>query len=1180
MNTRRLTRIVVPLAALAACVLLVHHVLRNYIASFDPSRRHGAEGGAAVEGGGGSFEGKQYGHLVSENVDITRKDETGRITMRIVAEKVLHYPDNRSRIVNPIIIYYSEAGETLALVGDEADILRKGNGGLELGDIRSGTVRGDVVLSHDRGTPENSLDDFLVGLDDLSFDNHTDEMRTEGPVILVGDEISLTARRMLIVMDRDTGRVSAMTFYEDILASLKAGDRLRMGLARMPGEPEPEADPSNVDAGSPEAGTGDTEDPAPSPTAGTGGGDDDEGPVLWRIDAAGDVDARQLDQRLTAPRVGLYSEMARPLAESREGAAVPAEGNSGDVPAPGDRSAAGGSGAPSAPSEPGESDAETDSGAPLMVIADGPLIITPVDADELALMGPRRHELAASGGRVTLRDGDLRVEGDEVVYNVRSGEGRIAGDEGGVALRQPGRLDLTGESLRFSRRDGTAVVSGPGRLKASLDAPGLMAGPDAGHGGGSERHPAGGDPGPEAFEASWLQSMKLHFGRTDDLSGEALPEVLRAEFHGSAAVKQRGGVLKGDDLAIDFHPRRPGRRDVAVPLWLTLAEEADPERGLVPLDIPKGTITSWHVGPGADVETGDVLATIDVGGAIEAVASPADGRVARVLRAAGSDVLPGDVVAVVETPGRQAVRRLTATKDVYLAGTDPVGTEGGPLGRVGSIACRDELIVDFVTEANGGSIPKTLDARGAVRVRDAEGEVRAERLHTKFARTEEGDVDVLWMEAQGDVRVDRGETRAEGDYVLRDVPGGRLVLVGRPATASRGTGSDRRHIVGPQIAFLEGEGRAEVRGKGELTVPTTTDLRGRPREAARPLTVHWSKGMAFREERNFAQFAGTVAVHTGGSRLNAEDLWILFKDVPPEPAGETATTPEDVPDEDKADEEAALAGLGELNRLLEGKAVERIVTQGPTDIVEQETDPDGGVRFRFELIGEDLTFLDEDRKAYTRKAGRLWVLARDVPAEGEPPGPPLPPPQAERLWERDVPDGYSRIGIGWTDEMAFDERTYRAYFSGGVETDYVGRAVSPAGGAASGGAAGGARRSRVRVESGDLQVAFVEAPDEGADVDPADPQTLAVDKFVADKGVDLTVDDRQGSAHRLYYQRKPEMLRLYSGPGRDARLWRENESEQEFDLVVAREITYYPATGRIDVKGQKVISGATESGSP
>ena len=87
---------------------------------------------------------------------------------------------------------------------------------------------------------------------------------------------------------------------------------------------------------------------------------------------------------------------------------------------------------------------------------------------------------------------------------------------------------------------------------------------------------------------------------------------------------------------------------------------------------------------------------------------------------------------------------------------------------------------------------------------------------------------------------------------------------------------------------------------------------------------------------------------------------------------------------------------------------------------------------------------------------------------------------------------------------------------------------------------------------------------------------MTVEKLIANGSVLLWVDDRRGSAARLLYQRHPEMIRLYRGPGSDewARLWQENEATQEFGLIAARTITYSPGTGRVDVVEQQVMTVA------
>jgi hypothetical protein len=83
---------------------------------------------------------------------------------------------------------------------------------------------------------------------------------------------------------------------------------------------------------------------------------------------------------------------------------------------------------------------------------------------------------------------------------------------------------------------------------------------------------------------------------------------------------------------------------------------------------------------------------------------------------------------------------------------------------------------------------------------------------------------------------------------------------------------------------------------------------------------------------------------------------------------------------------------------------------------------------------------------------------------------------------------------------------------------------------------------------------------------------MAVEKMLADGGVRLWVDDRRGTCERLIYQRVPEEIRLYRGMDDWARLWQENETSQEFGEVVARTISFEPATGRISVVEQQSIT--------
>ena len=80
---------------------------------------------------------------------------------------------------------------------------------------------------------------------------------------------------------------------------------------------------------------------------------------------------------------------------------------------------------------------------------------------------------------------------------------------------------------------------------------------------------------------------------------------------------------------------------------------------------------------------------------------------------------------------------------------------------------------------------------------------------------------------------------------------------------------------------------------------------------------------------------------------------------------------------------------------------------------------------------------------------------------------------------------------------------------------------------------------------------------------------MAVEKLLADGGVRMWVGDRRGTGERLVYQRVPEEIRIYRGIDDWARLWQANEASQEFGEVVARMISFEPASGRINVIEQQ-----------
>jgi hypothetical protein len=277
----------------------------------------------------------------------------------------------------------------------------------------------------------------------------------------------------------------------------------------------------------------------------------------------------------------------------------------------------------------------------------------------------------------------------------------------------------------------------------------------------------------------------------------------------------------------------------------------------------------------------------------------------------------------------------------------------------------------------------------------------------------------------------------------------------------------------------------------------------------------------------------------------------------------------------------------ETDQLFGRKALVRLFAEKDAHAIDQQWNPDRTLRFTMEMIGDNLTYVDESRKAYIRGPGRLRILSRERPKAGEALTPGLAPDAMIGIWEGTVPEGYARTEVGWVESMAYDGATDRAYFKGEVETVQVGRS-SPGSGAQA-----GATRS-VRLESADLQAIFSEkpAPEAAGAAQPPQPgapkppqpeptqpakpdvpreERMAVEKILADGGVRLWVDDRRGTCERLVYQRDPEEIRLYRGMDDWARLWQQNEASQEFGEIVARVISFVPATGRINVVEQQSI---------
>jgi len=1091
---RRIMLVLLPLLAVGFVFAVMWYLYQDWERSLVGQRQPDVPGGGDMPTGVVRMETVAgVGHLETTDANFVRKDRTGRTESRFLADRIVHFEKHTADIERPRLQFFTDRDEIITLLAERGQIVTKGPL-MEVSDIESGRLWGNVVLVHDRGTPDDHADDILVGLDDVTFDNETYEMATDGPVVMAGGEMTLSASRMRLALDRETRRLNTMTFLEDILITFEGGDRLRVSLT------------APAEQGSAEA-AGPTVEPAPPPAdaVGTVGGEEqtppaDEAGSLWRIDLAGNVDARQGAQRLRCNHLTLYNRSRGTGQPGQPEGPAPA-GEPGASALPGRRPE------PSGPAEPADRRQAPDAPRPVLtVVADGPLIITPVEGAERQALGEKQHEVSATGGPVVVEDQGTCITGHSVRYNTRTGSGSVAGKDTPVRLEQPGRLLLTGDRLDFDRGRGTVEATGKGRLQALAPSTGLA--PMSAKGTGSSEGPQEGSPpeeaGAEPLEASWERGLRLAFYQLPADAREGLGEIREANFRGRALVKQGDGLLKGDDLTITFAP-------------------AEADRG-------------------------------------------------------------------------QAVRRLVGHGNVFLknAPVGGAGAEDGQAARIGDITAQD-LDIQFARDADGTTRPTRLEASGDVAINDPQGTIRAQDLTVAFGRSEEGQTEARFLEARGGVLIDREDLHAEGDHVRRDAESGTLLLTGNPARAREG-GS---RIVGREIRFSRPDGRATVAGAGELELPATTDLRGRPRTEPEPLLVTWTKDMHFSDARHFARFDGNVTAVTGGTELACQRLWVQFEDAPPEPG---SVEPQGAEAEDAADAaapppadatapaspESAQADAAPADDLLQGLfgrdrrvRLVRILAEHEVKAIDQRLEDGQAIRHRMEITGQNLTYLEASRKAYMHGPGRLRILVREqsgtdaTTADAKP----LTPDTVGHYWAYDPPEGYARTRITWAESMAYDGVGNRAYFQGEVDATHTGRSVP--------GDADTRRRrpTRTRITGDDLQVVFAQrdgaadtgaetAAEAGPDADAPPEERMTIDKLIVRGGVLLWVDDRRGAGQRLIYQRRPELIRLYRGPdpGDWARLWRENEATQEFGEIAARTITYEPATGRVDVVDQQVIT--------
>jgi lipopolysaccharide export system protein LptA/lipopolysaccharide export system protein LptC len=1012
-------------------------------------------------------------HKVTENLDLMHRDSSGREDMHFQADRVAHQTGKSWDVTRPRMQFFSRAGEIINLAADQGKVLSGGNP-MALDQLESGVLWGHVVLIHDRGTPDDESDDLVVNLEEITFNNETYELATDGPVVMVGSDMQMTARKMRVAMDRTTHRVTTLTFGEDIRLTMDLGDKARfLAVPTEPAPPPAKAEPTKLPA------------KAGGPAADT--------TELWRIDLVGNVDARQDVQKMTCQHLNLYNRASK-------GATNPV-GNNGAT-----------KGRPTAPKKTGSQPSR----GQMVVMADGPLIVTPVSATERQTLGDKQYLVTATGAPVVVDDGQTKVVGGEVYYNSQTGSGTVIGRDAPILLEQPGRMRLTGNRLDFDRqiRPGhelpTADIQGSGTLLAQVQmadvVPADRTQPPAATRAAQE---------PRNLDAVWSRGMHLEFyqmastlGTTT--TGAAATQVRTAIFHGQAVLKQRDSILKGDDLTIDFFKAEAGRGQAVERL-----------RGQGNVFVKNQPPVDSAAKATSSSNAGDIACQkLDMTFRRDANGDPQPSR----LEASGS-------VVIHEIPSANA-----------LAAASVVPQKP-------SIAA-DQLVIDFGLSAKGSIEPRFFEAVGNALVNRED--LYAEGDHIR----RDMNTGMLLLEGKP-AKAARGQTRIQGPRIEFNQTDGIATVQGAgelqmpSSTDLRGARSKTAEpmLIRWQKGMLFEDARNFAQFDGAASAVTAASRLDCDR-----LWVYF-----INRTRTGAAVTATAP---------AAPVVALGAPVTPGKASPAkAAAPK------SGDEMSQLFGSKDTT-----KDIAQVFAEKNVRAIEQQLEADGTLRYQMEMAGDNLTYVAENRNAYMRSPGRIRILSHEKAAPDQPQSPGIAPATAVNFVKGDLPAGYSRTEVSWAKTMAYDSAGEQAYFSGNVDALYTGRRGP--GAAAARGKVSDMRVQGNEVQvafsqkaaaTGTAAAATPLAPSAAAPAAGVEDR-MNVEKFVANGNVRLAMDNRRGTGERLIYQRVPEIVFVYGATDDWARLWEEDEAKQQFNEFVAKTISYEPTTGTIKMQQQQTIT--------
>ena len=465
--------------------------------------------------------------------------------------------------------------------------------------------------------------------------------------------------------------------------------------------------------------------------------------------------------------------------------------------------------------------------------------------------------------------------------------------------------------------------------------------------------------------------MHLEFYQvpTTTASGTAATsgEVRTSVFHGQAVVKQRDGLLKGDELAIDFFRAEAGKGQAIERL-----------RGQGNVYIKNQPPAGDAAKPTTSTSVGDIACQkMDMTFRRDATGEAQPSH----LEASGG-------VVIHEAP----------------TGTAPAAPPAGPQKPA---ITAEELVIDFGPDGKGGVEPRFFEATGKALVNNKD--LYAEGDHIRRDMT----AGTMLLEGKP-AKAARGTTRIQGPRIEFNQADGIATVRGAgelemlSSTDLRGT---RRKAPEPMLvrwqkSMLYEDGRNFAQFDGGAMAATSGSRLDCDRLwvyfADRPKPPAGAPG-ALSPRVPLAACPPVLRPSPGARRL---------------PAGAaTATAPAKAAKARPGDDMGQLFGNKDS-----GKDIVRVFAEKNVRAIEQQLEPDSTLRYQMEIGGDNLTYVAETRNAYMRSPGRVRILSHEKPAADQTPTPGIAPETAPTFVKGPLPPGYSRTEVAWVGDHGLRRR--------------------------------------------------------------------------------------------------------------------------------------------------------------